>query len=208
MHMSIRKGLIWLSAFHRRRYSLRFLWFTAEHLCGPNCLLEDDPVKYKGTNPLLIPLLCGWERWDSRSPISSSNSVNMYACTLWYKIIVKNITLNESIHFIKKEINQHYVNGIGFKQYWLHFLTIKSFTYLTYLDQSIDRHVCKIKPAYKRSVLYRAPCARRLRNMYEVEHFLALADSNLTIDLFCFDPQLHVHKEFVPVKVHSILFSL
>ncbi|XP_078334332.1 histone-lysine N-methyltransferase SETDB1-B-like isoform X2 [Crassostrea virginica] len=94
-----------------------------EHLCGPNCLLEDDPVKYKGTNPLLIPLLCGWER-----------------------------------------------------------------------------HVCKIKPAYKRSVLYRAPCARRLRNMYEVEHFLALADSNLTIDLFCFDPQLHVHKEFVPVK--------
>lgn len=88
------------------------------------------------------------------------------------------------------------------------FLTIKSFTYLTYLDQSIDRHVCKIKPAYKRSVLYRAPCARRLRNMYEVEHFLALADSNLTIDLFCFDPQLHVHKEFVPVKVHSILFSL
>lgn len=63
------------------------------------------------------------------------------------------------------------------------------------------RHVCKIKPAYKRAVLYRAPCARRLRSMGEVEQFLALTDSNLPIDLFCFDPQLHVHKEFVPVKV-------
>lgn len=94
-----------------------------DHVCGPSCLLEDDPVKYKGTNPLLIPLLCGWER-----------------------------------------------------------------------------HVCKIKPAYKRAVLYRAPCARRLRSMGEVEQFLALTDSNLPIDLFCFDPQLHVHKEFVPVK--------
>lgn len=94
-----------------------------DHVCGPSCLLEDDPVKYKGTNPLLIPLLCGWER-----------------------------------------------------------------------------HVCKIKPAYKRAVLYRAPCARRLRSMGEVELFLALTDSNLPIDLFCFDPQLHVHKEFVPVK--------
>lgn len=35
---------------------------SVDHLCGPSCLLEDDPVKYKGTNPLLIPLLCGWER--------------------------------------------------------------------------------------------------------------------------------------------------
>ncbi|XP_055997005.1 histone-lysine N-methyltransferase SETDB1-like isoform X3 [Ostrea edulis] len=93
------------------------------HLCGPQCLQEDDPEKYKGTNPLLIPLLCGWER-----------------------------------------------------------------------------QVCKIKPAYRRIVLYRAPCARRLRSMDEVDYFLELTDSSLTIDLFCFDPQLHVHKEFVPVK--------
>lgn len=35
---------------------------SVDHVCGPSCLLEDDPVKYKGTNPLLIPLLCGWER--------------------------------------------------------------------------------------------------------------------------------------------------
>lgn len=42
--------------------------------------------------------------------------------------------------------------------------------------------------------------------MDEVDYFLELTDSSLTIDLFCFDPQLHVHKEFVPVKVEKFYF--
>jgi hypothetical protein len=42
--------------------------------------------------------------------------------------------------------------------------------------------------------------------MNEVDQFLELTDSSLTIDLFCFDPQLHVHKEFVPVKVEEFYF--
>ncbi len=39
--------------------------FTAEpHKCSPDCLIDidDDPLKLKGNNPLLIPMLFGWER--------------------------------------------------------------------------------------------------------------------------------------------------
>ncbi|CAC5415707.1 SETDB1 [Mytilus coruscus] len=95
------------------------------HSCCHKCLkdLEDNPVKFRGTNPLLIPLLCGWER-----------------------------------------------------------------------------HVCKVKPGGRRMVAYRAPCGRRLRNMQELDKYLGLTDSQMTIDLFCYDPVLHVHTEFVPVK--------
>ncbi|XP_033752010.1 histone-lysine N-methyltransferase SETDB1-B-like [Pecten maximus] len=95
------------------------------HHCSKDCLkdCDDDPSKYKGGNPLLIPLLCGWER-----------------------------------------------------------------------------HVCKMKPNHKRVVMYRTPCARRLRSIEDVFTFLMLCDSHLTIDMFCFDPILHVHTEFVPVK--------
>ncbi|KAK3101842.1 hypothetical protein FSP39_006755 [Pinctada imbricata] len=95
------------------------------HRCGPGCLKasEEEPDKYRGTNPLLIPLLCGWER-----------------------------------------------------------------------------HVCKTKPSNKRYVLYRSPCSRRVRNIQEADDYLMITGSSLTIDLFCFDPILHVHTEFVPVK--------
>ncbi|XP_064635526.1 histone-lysine N-methyltransferase eggless-like isoform X2 [Lineus longissimus] len=34
-----------------------------KHRCGRDCVRdEDDPFKFKGQNPLLIPMLCGWER--------------------------------------------------------------------------------------------------------------------------------------------------
>jgi hypothetical protein len=39
--------------------------------------------------------------------------------------------------------------------------------------------------------------------MDEIDTFLALTDSSLFIDHFCFDTWLHVHTEFVPVKVSS-----
>ncbi|XP_013401598.1 histone-lysine N-methyltransferase eggless isoform X2 [Lingula anatina] len=34
------------------------------HTCSPDCLKDanEDPSKYRGNNPLLIPMLCGWER--------------------------------------------------------------------------------------------------------------------------------------------------
>ncbi|XP_059172104.1 histone-lysine N-methyltransferase SETDB1-B-like isoform X2 [Physella acuta] len=63
-----------------------------------------------------------------------------------------------------------------------------------------ERQVCKMRPTSKRYVIYRSPCGRRLRNLAEVDNYLYLTDSQLTIDLFCFDQQLHVNTEFVPVK--------
>ncbi|KAK3591876.1 hypothetical protein CHS0354_005079 [Potamilus streckersoni] len=63
-----------------------------------------------------------------------------------------------------------------------------------------ERHVCKLRPGGKRVVMYRAPCSRRLRSMEEVDLYLLKTDSQLTINLFCYDPELHVHAEFVPVK--------
>ncbi|XP_048242082.1 histone-lysine N-methyltransferase eggless-like isoform X2 [Haliotis rufescens] len=63
-----------------------------------------------------------------------------------------------------------------------------------------ERHVCKLRPSGRRVVMYQGPCQRRLRCIEEVDLYLCVTDSPLTIDLFCFDPVLHVHTEFVPVK--------
>ncbi|CAG5116873.1 unnamed protein product [Candidula unifasciata] len=63
-----------------------------------------------------------------------------------------------------------------------------------------ERQVCKTRPTTKRHIVYRAPCGRRLRNIEEVDQYLLVTNSDLTIDLFCFDQQLHVNIEFVPVK--------
>ncbi|XP_025086880.1 histone-lysine N-methyltransferase eggless-like isoform X2 [Pomacea canaliculata] len=95
------------------------------HPCGPTCARdsEEERDKHKGKNPLLIPLLCGWER-----------------------------------------------------------------------------QICKMRPSGRKCVIYRAPCARRLRTLEELDKYLSLVDSHLVIDFFCYDPWLHVHTEFVPVK--------
>ncbi|XP_053384935.1 histone-lysine N-methyltransferase SETDB1-like isoform X2 [Mercenaria mercenaria] len=63
-----------------------------------------------------------------------------------------------------------------------------------------ERHVAKTKPYGRRVVFYRAPCGRRLRNLEEVDAFLNLTNSGLSIDSFCCDSELHVHHEFIPVK--------
>ncbi|XP_052229285.1 histone-lysine N-methyltransferase SETDB1-like isoform X4 [Dreissena polymorpha] len=63
-----------------------------------------------------------------------------------------------------------------------------------------ERHVAKTKPYGRRVVFYRAPCGRRLRNLLELDGYLEATDSQLAIDHFCCDPELHVHYEFIPVK--------
>ena len=63
------------------------------------------------------------------------------------------------------------------------------------------RQIAKQRPSYKKVIFYRTPCARRLRNLNEVEEYLQTTDSQLTIDLFCFDFTLHTDSEFVPIKV-------
>lgn len=63
-----------------------------------------------------------------------------------------------------------------------------------------ERQVTKVRPTGKRVVIYRGPCARRMRNLEEVDKYLMATNSALTIDLFTFDPNLHTHTEFVPIK--------
>ncbi|KAH9499961.1 Histone-lysine N-methyltransferase SETDB1-B [Bulinus truncatus] len=63
-----------------------------------------------------------------------------------------------------------------------------------------ERQVCKIRPTTKRFIIYRAPCGLRLRTIQEVDKYLYITDSQLSIDLFCFDQQLHVNTEFVAVR--------
>ena len=53
----------------------------------------------------------------------------------------------------------------------------------------------------RRTVFYVAPCRRRLRNESEVDHYLVITDSQLTIDFFCFDAELRVDVEFMSKQV-------
>ncbi|XP_043220666.1 histone-lysine N-methyltransferase eggless-like isoform X1 [Amphibalanus amphitrite] len=52
----------------------------------------------------------------------------------------------------------------------------------------------------KRTVLYRAPCGRRLRSLDEVFHFLSITGCRLEIDCFCFDFWVHCFTEFEPAR--------
>ena len=47
-------------------------------------------------------------------------------------------------------------------------------------------------------VFYIAPCGRRLRNIFDVDRYLFLTDSSLTIDMFSHDQYLNIHREFEP----------
>ncbi|KAA0186692.1 Histone-lysine N-methyltransferase SETDB1-B [Fasciolopsis buskii] len=48
----------------------------------------------------------------------------------------------------------------------------------------------------RRMIVYRAPCGRHLRSLHEVQRFLDRSNSQLTTDLFCFDPELIINSEF------------
>ncbi|XP_037083746.1 histone-lysine N-methyltransferase eggless-like [Pollicipes pollicipes] len=52
----------------------------------------------------------------------------------------------------------------------------------------------------KRTVLYRAPCGRRLRSLDEVFTYLRRTDCKLEIDCFCFDFWVHCFTEFEPAR--------
>ncbi|XP_055899559.1 histone-lysine N-methyltransferase SETDB1-like isoform X2 [Biomphalaria glabrata] len=71
-----------------------------------------------------------------------------------------------------------------------------------------ERQVCKARPSTKRFIVYRAPCGLRLRTIEEVDKYLYTTDSQLSIDLFCFDQELHVNTEFVAVKTYCDIKDL
>lgn len=53
------------------------------------------------------------------------------------------------------------------------------------------------------TIIYRAPCGRRTRNMDEVHRFLRLTGCQLGVDLFCFDIYVHSFREYRPEVVYS-----
>jgi histone-lysine N-methyltransferase SETDB1 len=52
-------------------------------------------------------------------------------------------------------------------------------------------------------VFYRAPCGRRMRNMDELHQYLRITNSELGVDLFCFDNRIDCFREFQPERVYS-----
>ncbi|XP_045036410.1 histone-lysine N-methyltransferase SETDB1 isoform X2 [Daphnia magna] len=66
-----------------------------------------------------------------------------------------------------------------------------------------SREVTKQRHGERLSIIYRAPCGRRMRNMDEVHRYLRLTESQLGVDLFCFDNFVHCFTEFEPEVVYS-----
>lgn len=58
-----------------------------------------------------------------------------------------------------------------------------------------ERQICRVKN--KRSIMYRAPCGRRLRDMRELLHYLTITKCPLAIDSFAFDACIHCLAEYV-----------
>ena len=48
----------------------------------------------------------------------------------------------------------------------------------------------------RKNVYYVAPCGRNLRNINEIDHYLYMTNSNLTIDMFSMDVYIHIDREF------------
>lgn len=63
-----------------------------------------------------------------------------------------------------------------------------------------QRHICHqsktLNTGSKKWVNYMAPCGRILRSTGEVDRYLYLTNSNLTIDMFSFDFYIHTDREF------------
>lgn len=66
---------------------------------------------------------------------------------------------------------------------------------------------------YKRHVMYKAPCGRRLRNVQELHRYLMQINSEMSIDLFDFESTINCLAEFTLQKryvtnIVSFLFVL
>uniref|UniRef100_A0A7G3AJM5 Putative histone-lysine n-methyltransferase eggless n=1 Tax=Lutzomyia longipalpis TaxID=7200 RepID=A0A7G3AJM5_LUTLO len=58
-----------------------------------------------------------------------------------------------------------------------------------------ERKIYRVKA--RRSVIYKAPCGRSLRNIEEVHRYLRLTDCSLNVDNYDFDPSVHCLAEYV-----------
>lgn len=64
------------------------------------------------------------------------------------------------------------------------------------LLSGFERQICKTR-INKKFVVYRAPCGRRLRDMYEMHKYLRMTNCKLNVDNFTFDPLIHCLAEYV-----------
>lgn len=58
-----------------------------------------------------------------------------------------------------------------------------------------ERQICKAKG--KKSVVYKAPCGRRLRNMSELHRYLRMTNCSLNVENFDYDFMIHCLAEYV-----------
>lgn len=65
------------------------------------------------------------------------------------------------------------------------------------LLSGFERQICKTRYNKNKYVVYRSPCGRRLRDMYEMHRYLRLTNCKLNVDNFTFDPLIHCLAEYV-----------
>lgn len=58
------------------------------------------------------------------------------------------------------------------------------------LLSGFERQICKTR-FNKKYVVYRGPCGRRMRDMYEMHMYLRMTNCKLNVDNFTFDPLIH-----------------
>ena len=68
-----------------------------------------------------------------------------------------------------------------------------------------SREITKRRLGGRRSIVYRGPCGRRMRNMDEVHRYLRLTGCQLSVDLFCYESSVHCFTEFQPAVVYNQL---
>lgn len=59
----------------------------------------------------------------------------------------------------------------------------------------MSRQICKTKT--RKITVYRAPCGKRMRNMFELHRYLRITECQLNVECFDFDPTIHCLAEFV-----------
>uniref|UniRef100_A0A182JXT1 Histone-lysine N-methyltransferase eggless n=1 Tax=Anopheles christyi TaxID=43041 RepID=A0A182JXT1_9DIPT len=67
-----------------------------------------------------------------------------------------------------------------------------------------ERHIASVRGQKKASVLYRAPCGRRIRDMAELHQYLRVTDSVLNVEHFDFDPDIRALATF---KAENVFFE-
>ncbi|XP_058177570.1 histone-lysine N-methyltransferase eggless [Anopheles ziemanni] len=68
-----------------------------------------------------------------------------------------------------------------------------------------ERQICKAPGKRSKAVVYRAPCGRRLRYIYELHSYLRMTKSDLNVEHFDFDPEIRALATF---KALNPIFEL